>query len=440
MVSRGHIDRIDGISQADHVVRSVLVRNTFAKMNFSTKTKDLKDYVKNAGVFHYDLLTDKIFAAWYAQHRDSYESSMAGLSRATRITMLLREFNRNGHYPYSSYFQPMDSADLTYEKMIGKLGSVVAENSSPFNLTIREDENVHHFVGFVNQLCTSFRFGSLEENQIVFIFILDLSSPCYAEILLRLPSLFRKEPDIKKLHCRPASARLLLTARDPPPIRQLSEEYQKQSLPRCRICEESRYRRNCPVEYFNEGEPKQQGSINSDEAELRSTLAPISNAVQPRILMTCKAIFLEKMIFKECYVIDQNINLVGLDWIDGLNLIQFINANKTCQTFTPEPTNAENLMRGCNQCQRVAKIPYPSVCIQTPKLTTLVPLKVRHTLRVGGLVYALNHHLNHQSTAAMIAKRHCGNIYDVKTGKDTWFRYHKRFRLREFGLSNDKGY
>ncbi|VUZ40481.1 unnamed protein product [Hymenolepis diminuta] len=38
---------------------------------------------------------------------------------------------------------------------------------------------------------------------------------------------------------------------------------------------------------------------------------------------------------------------------------------------------------------------------------------------VGDLVYALNHHLNKQCTAAIITKLHDGDIYDVENGKDT---------------------
>ncbi|KAM3179925.1 hypothetical protein ACTXT7_017308, partial [Hymenolepis weldensis] len=53
----------------------------------------------------------------------------------------------------------------------------------------------------------------------------------------------------------------------------------------------------------------------------RSTPAPISNALRLYVSMWCKATFLEKTIFKECYVIDRNINLLGPDWLDELNLI-----------------------------------------------------------------------------------------------------------------------
>ncbi|VUZ52931.1 unnamed protein product [Hymenolepis diminuta] len=111
--------------------------------------------------------------------------------------MLFREFNKCDHYLCSSYFQPMDPADLTYEKVISKLGSVVGDSSSLFNLIISEDENVRHYV----------------ENQLrCLIFILGLRSPCHAVIRLRLLSLLDKKPDVKKSRRRPESAEGLLTA------------------------------------------------------------------------------------------------------------------------------------------------------------------------------------------------------------------------------------
>ncbi|KAM3172936.1 hypothetical protein ACTXT7_013524 [Hymenolepis weldensis] len=48
----------------------------------------------------------------------------------------------------------------------------------------------------------------------------------------------------------------------------------------------------------------------------------------------------------KCYLAGRSVNLVGLDWIDELNLIQFPDENETCQTPTLEPTNAENLLGG----------------------------------------------------------------------------------------------
>ncbi|VUZ52480.1 unnamed protein product, partial [Hymenolepis diminuta] len=44
---------------------------------------------------------------------------------------------------------------------------------------------------------------------------------------------------------------------------------------------------------------------------------------------------------------------------------------KTKPTSTLEPTNAENLVRGCNQCLHVAKISHPSIHIQSPKPDSL---------------------------------------------------------------------
>ncbi|VDL34161.1 unnamed protein product [Hymenolepis diminuta] len=83
--------------------------------------------------------------------------------------------------------------------------------------------------------------------------------------------------------------------------------------------------------------------------------------------MRFEATFLEKTISKDFYVTDRNIDLMSLDWIDELNIIQFPGENETCQTPTLKPTNAENLVRGCNQCLHVAEIPHPSIHIRSPK-------------------------------------------------------------------------
>ncbi|VUZ54937.1 unnamed protein product [Hymenolepis diminuta] len=111
--------------------------------------------------------------------------------------MLFSEFNRSDHYFCSSHLQSMDPVDLTYEKMISKLDWAVGDNSSLFNLTIREDENAHHYV---------------ESQFRCLIFILGLRSPCHAETGFRLLSLLDREPDVKKSHDRPGSAAGRLTA------------------------------------------------------------------------------------------------------------------------------------------------------------------------------------------------------------------------------------
>ncbi|KAM3187911.1 hypothetical protein ACTXT7_001317 [Hymenolepis weldensis] len=124
-----------------------IVRNIFTQMNFSTSTKDLKNHVKNVGIFHHDPLIDENIAIWYTQHCDIYKNIMADLPHVTRITTPLREFNRSDHYQCSSYFQLMDPTDLTNKKMISKLGSGVGDNSSLFNLNISEDEKIRYHEG-----------------------------------------------------------------------------------------------------------------------------------------------------------------------------------------------------------------------------------------------------------------------------------------------------
>ncbi|KAM3182423.1 hypothetical protein ACTXT7_012411 [Hymenolepis weldensis] len=92
-----------------------------------------------------------------------------------------------------------------------------------------------------------------------------------------------------------------------------------------------------------------------------------------------------KTIFKEYYFTDRNFNLVGLDWIDELNLIQFPDENETCQTPTLEPADAGTLVKECNQCLHISEIPTQSSKPDSPRtqfqLTTFGPTKVRHILR-----------------------------------------------------------
>ncbi|VUZ50352.1 unnamed protein product [Hymenolepis diminuta] len=122
---------------------------------------------------------------------------MTDLPHATRITLVLRGFNRSDHHLCSSNFQPIDPVDLTYEKIISKLGSAVGDNSSLFNSTISEDENVHRYV---------------EHQFRCLIFIRDFRSPYHAEIRLRFLSLLDKKSDVGKSRRRPKSAGGQLTA------------------------------------------------------------------------------------------------------------------------------------------------------------------------------------------------------------------------------------
>ncbi|VUZ40244.1 unnamed protein product [Hymenolepis diminuta] len=178
--------------------------------------------------------------------------------------MLPRIFSRNDHYLCSSYFQPMDPADLTYEKKTTELGPVVGDNSSFFILTISEDENVRYRVGIDNRLCTSFRFDSQKENQFrCLIFILCLRSPCNAEIRLRLLSLLDKKSDVKMSRRRLKSPLVLMLI-----LRRTSSSwrlpYQRR---RCQSWNEDSHIKDF-YEQFNEAKLEQQEKINLDEAEL----------------------------------------------------------------------------------------------------------------------------------------------------------------------------
>ncbi|KAM3173408.1 hypothetical protein ACTXT7_012568 [Hymenolepis weldensis] len=56
------------------------------QMNLSKPEKDLEDYVKNFGEFHYEPSTGELFGTWYARNRDVYGHRMAGARTAIRTT------------------------------------------------------------------------------------------------------------------------------------------------------------------------------------------------------------------------------------------------------------------------------------------------------------------------------------------------------------------
>ncbi|VUZ48670.1 unnamed protein product, partial [Hymenolepis diminuta] len=114
---------------------------------------------------------------------------------------------------------------------------------------------------------------------------------------------------------------------------------------------------------FNEAKPEQQESIYSDEAELRSTLAPISNAVQLYISMRCEATFLEETILTK-------------------------EISRRVSTILPTAEFRGQDLR--TACEKI--LPSKQFC------------DPRHAFGVDEVVYALSHNLDHQWTAAIITK------------------------------------
>ncbi|KAM3183125.1 hypothetical protein ACTXT7_010962 [Hymenolepis weldensis] len=231
----------------------------------------------------------------------------------------------------------MDPIDLTYEKTISELFSGVGDYFSlfrrrytRFSVARREDEDVYHY------------FSRRRPIQIP-------------------PSLFDKEPDTKKSYrgLESAAGGHSQDADFAENVTIIEIALLKTSLPGLRRKWVQRWLLpRIFYDQFNEADPEQQESVNSDETELcfrhHCRLPPIR----------FEATFQEKTIFKESYITDRNINFLGLDWIDELNFIQLPDQNEASQTPTLEHTNVENLVRCCNH---IAEIPLPSVPTQLPK-------------------------------------------------------------------------
>ncbi|VDL24370.1 unnamed protein product [Hymenolepis diminuta] len=70
---------------------SSIVKDIITRMNLSTSTRDPKDSMKNVKLLQHGML-----------YRDICKNSMVDLPHSTRITMLLREFNRSDNYLLST--------------------------------------------------------------------------------------------------------------------------------------------------------------------------------------------------------------------------------------------------------------------------------------------------------------------------------------------------
>ncbi|VUZ43569.1 unnamed protein product, partial [Hymenolepis diminuta] len=182
------------------------------------------------------------------------------------------------------------------------------------------------------------------------ISILCLRSPCLDEIKLRPLSPLDKELEVKKSRRRSESA----TGLQPRvfnlkgPENDLSSIGQGDPFP-------TRHLTNIRSSHSPDADVGEnvviiETALSKASLLELSTLPPMANALRRYVLMRCEAAFLEKMIFKECYFTDRNINL----WIDELNFIQFPDENEICQTHTPGPTD-------------VAEIPHLYFHIQSPK-------------------------------------------------------------------------
>ncbi|VDL61141.1 unnamed protein product [Hymenolepis diminuta] len=244
---------------------SSIMRNVF-QMNVSTSTKDPKYYEKNVGILNLNPLIAETFETWYTQYRDIYENGMADLPSPLELPCSLVNLTEVVKFVLlSSNFQPRDPADLTYKTMIRKLDSAVSENSPLFNFII---------ISLSKKTNSDVMFSFLVFDHLA---MLRFDSDCY-------PSWTR----IRHCPINGVAARITTTT----------------------------ITKKASTEHLLTTE-----SINSDEAGLWSTPAPISNTVQLYVSMRCETAFLEKTIFKGCHVKNPNINLMGPDWIDGLNLI-----------------------------------------------------------------------------------------------------------------------
>ncbi|KAM3180467.1 hypothetical protein ACTXT7_016228 [Hymenolepis weldensis] len=148
-----------------------------------------------------------------------------------------------------------------------------------------------------------------------------------------------------------------------------------------------------------------------------------------------EATFLEKTIFRECYFIDRNINLMGLDsaltYHSGHYNNKFTSERVRCYSTLTDNKQISYLYSPSTHGVPETLVTDPSTQFKSTFcliLLRLIDYSAKEISRrsdpmraygVGDLAYVLNHNLNHQWAAAMITESHDGDIYDVENGKDT---------------------
>ncbi|KAM3178837.1 hypothetical protein ACTXT7_001731 [Hymenolepis weldensis] len=314
-----------------------------------------------------------------------------------------------------------------------------------------------------------------------------LRSPCHDEIQLRHLSLLDKKPDVKKSRRRPKSARGLEPTPHPTIIRRISKAatLKMPILQRTSLSSRLPYRicrcQNCN-DNGHEEDFHRESSMNSSARRNPNNKGALTQMEQSygrhwlQYLMLCNSTYrCDARLYSQrrrssgsATLQIENINQMGLDWIDELNLIQ-------CGTHYGDKFTFERVR--CYSTSRSAiAIFHKLVVYQKRSLRTQVHnlnlhfakfcsdrsiIQLRRSLAVlgqsasaaelrgqdlrtaceemllskqlyvptkcdpmraysvGDLVYALNHNLNHQWTAAIITKPHGGDIYDVETRKNT---------------------
>ena len=107
---------------------------------------------------------------------------MSSLTDETRIRLLLRKVGPKEHSQYLRYVLSKDPIDYIFKENKEKIKAYLGINASLFNsrfqyltVTIRENEEIHQFVGYINEVVTQFNSGSLNGEQFrCLIFILGL--------------------------------------------------------------------------------------------------------------------------------------------------------------------------------------------------------------------------------------------------------------------------
>jgi hypothetical protein len=169
------------------------------------KHKPISNISKNVPEFLYDPDDGQTFEAWYRRFEDIFTIELANEEEEIKVRSLLRLLGPSEYNRYANFILPNDPRSLSFTETIEKLKKVFGERISLFKARYiclqtkkQETEDYVSYAGKIKQSCSTFKLGSLTEDQFhCLMFIRGLKASHEADLRTWLLAKLEQEPDIK---------------------------------------------------------------------------------------------------------------------------------------------------------------------------------------------------------------------------------------------------
>ncbi|XP_062556763.1 uncharacterized protein K02A2.6-like [Armigeres subalbatus] len=172
-----------------------------APLQRSDPEKNLESLASNVKEFHFDPENGLTFDRWFSKYEDLFRQDGRDLDDAAKVRLLLRSLSVPVHENFLNYLLPSHPRDFNFDDVVDKLKQISGQQKSLFSkrydclkLEKNETDDFVSYVGIVNRQCEDFELQKLTVNQFKsLIFICGLKSAKDADV--RTPLLAKLESD-----------------------------------------------------------------------------------------------------------------------------------------------------------------------------------------------------------------------------------------------------